>query len=196
MKRKRENLSVKEIQDIKDAIWKDLPPEVEFDFFVGRRQLAPLSEIAKKFGFHTHQVKEYADKKPHRYREMGLHFIGKKLFANMKIFTDWALQNDTMRRKIVYSFSKSIIPVIKGQSLEDIINSDKHFLLDDLCSTGIMPEPFSDANGKGTLIQFSKSSENAREEIGLWYNQKFNAWVVSPPRFFKFIGNKLQILGD
>jgi len=189
----RTDISTEDIRHFRDAIRKELPAQVNFDFFLGRRQLTPLSEIAKKFGFHTHQVKEYADKKPHRYKEMGLHYIGKKLYANIKIFTEWALHNDTMRRKIVYSFSENIVPVSKGADLEVLLNQGKNYLLDDLCSSGIIPQPFTDVNGKGTLIQFARNTEHPKEEIGLWFDEKFNAWVVSPSRFFKFLGTRLQI---
>lgn len=174
-----------------------IPHDAGIEAYLDCCTLKPFYSVAKGLGLFPSNVKKWADAKPSRYAQMGLYAIGTgprpKLYVNVAHFTQWALQNSATRRYLVYHFNDNVIPVPKGASVEEVLSSDKIYILNDLAKAGVIPKPFSTKDGMDTLISNARKSEDSRSKIGLWFAEKYSEWLVEPSTLLYFILEEYQL---
>lgn len=187
-------LTPQDLKAVEKNLWGSLPPNPSFEDFRDNRRLLLLSEVSKHFGINAFVIRRYACAKEGRFKDMGISIIGKKFYVNTFLFSEWALTHKPTRKRITLNFLENVSELPLEGQLNDVIQSGKHYLLDDLCAANLLPKPFCSKNGKQALYELSRESKNPQEEMGLYYQSTFKTWLVDPMFFFSYIGHRFALL--
>ena len=187
-------LTKQELEDIQWMLEAKVPPKPDFEFFREKRMILLLSEIAKHLGLNAFVIRRYAKAQEGRFEEMGIRMIGNKFHVNTHSFANWALTHRPTRRRLMLHFIEDLAVAPAGGDINDLLQTGKKYLYDDLATAHLIPSPFCTEGGKETMLEEAKLFEDPKTEMGLYLHETFLDWIIDPVAFFSFLGKKYYLV--
>lgn len=183
-------LSKQELEDIEWMLHAKVPANPTFEFFLEKRMILLLSEMARHLGLNAFVIRRYAKAQAGRFEEMGICMIGNKFHVNTCVFARWGLTHRPTRRRMMLHFIDDLEAAPIGGDINGLLKTGKLYLYDDLSAAKLIPNPFCTEGGKETLLEDAENLENPHQEMGLFCHSLFKDWIVDPEPFFSYLGKK------